>query len=682
MHALVNPVAPFLLFALLGVIGAVGAAVMGALLARDSARPSPLDATIALGIPIGLLLVALPGWLLSGILPISMTRGVLPLGAAALLGTALLLRAQLLRLARAWQELVPPFLFCVALFVLFLWLRFPLGEARQTEKPMDFAVLNALMTTPALPLPDPWLAGERFSYYHFGTLLLALPARASGLAPELAYNFLAALLASLVGGAAWGAIRLRGGGWRVAFLGSVLLVLGGTFDGARQFLGGVSLSGIDFWASSRRVDHAITEWPLFTLRLGDLHPHAVALLLLLLLAGIAGRFRKAAGLVLDAALLGALLSANPWDLPAAFLVLGAGNLAERPFGAALLRVIATLAAALLFLSPFLLSPRPPFLGLSKSPLGTTSPEAFLHFGVLFAVPALALGIALVRSRPSSEEAFFLATLFPAIGIALAIVTGRPVLGLGLAFCLGSLTLVSRTCGALRAGLLLGACGAALAALPDAVVVLDTYSEAYRRMNTLFKCWAGAAPLLALSSALLLPLVLSTRRARLTIRTILLGTLAASLIHPLAAIAQRTAAAGGTFDALAFMTRGDRQAALWLRTHAANQDFLAEAAGLSYDQHARIGTASGRPTLLGWSSHEGVWRGEKGQREIDGRLRDLKRLYTSPDPRLVAEILRVRRIRYVVVGPLERADFGPRAFPAAAGFSKVFEADGTALYQAP
>jgi YYY domain-containing protein len=680
LHAPVNPAAPFLLFAILAVTGAIGAAVMSALLADEAARPSPLDAALAFGIPIGLLIGVLPGWLLSAFLPISMTRGVLPLGAAALLCTALLLRKQLLRLARAWQDLIPPFLLCLALFVLFLWLRFPLGEARQTEKPMDFAVLNALMTTPSLPLQDPWMAGERFSYYYFGTLLLALPARASGLVPEVAYNFLAALLASLVGGAAWGAIRLRGGGPRLALLGSLLLVLGGTFDGARQFLGGVSLSGIDFWASSRRVEHAITEWPLFTLRLGDLHPHAVALPLLVLLAGVAGRFRGTRGLLLDAAILGALVSANPWDLPAALLILGAGDLAHRRLGAALRRSVTTLAAALLFLAPFLLSPRPPFLGLAKSPLGTTSPEAFLHFGVLLAVPALALGIALVRSRPSSDEAFLLGTLFPAIGIALAIVTGRPVLGLGLAFCLGVVTLVHRTSGALRAGLLLAACGAVLVALPDAVVMLDTYGEEFRRMNTLFKCWAGAAPLLALSSALLLPLVLSTRRGRFTIRTILVGALAASLVHPVAALAQRAAAAGGTLDALAFMTPGDRKAVLWLRNHAAKDDFLAEAPGTSYDQHARIGTASGRPTLLGWSAHEGVWRGEKGRTEIDARMRDLKLLFTSPDPRLAAEILNRRRVRFVVVGPLERADFGPHAFPAAAGFSKVFEADGTALYR--
>ena len=37
------------------------------------------------------------------------------------------------------------------------------------------------------------------------------------------------------------------------------------------------------------------------------------------------------------------------------------------------------------------------------------------------------------------------------------------------------------------------------------------------MNTVFKCYAAAAALLAPASALLLPLVLSTRRARWVVR---------------------------------------------------------------------------------------------------------------------------------------------------------------------
>ena len=196
---------------------------------------------------------------------------------------------------------------------------------------MDFAVLSGLMATPRLPFMDPWLSGSRFPYYHFGTYLFALPARAARVPSEYAYNLIAALLPALAALAAYGAVRTRGGGRRLALLAGSVLVLGGTFDGARQALGDKPLADLDWWASSRRVENAITEWPLFTFRLGDLHPHAVTFPFLVAFAGLAGRVGTVSGTLLDGVLLAAVLSANPWDLPACLLVLAAGNLAERPF---------------------------------------------------------------------------------------------------------------------------------------------------------------------------------------------------------------------------------------------------------------------------------------------------------------------------------------------------------------
>src|SRR5205823_4701051 len=96
--------------------------------------------------------------------------------------------------------------------------------------------------------------------------------------------------------------------------------------------------------------------------------------------------------------------------------------------------------------------------------------------------------------------------------------------------------------------------------------------------------------------------------------------------------------------------------------------------------SRIGTSSGRPTLLGWAGHEGVWRGDRANPEVPSRQADLKTIYTSPDADAVAKVLRIRNIRFVVVGPLEKKDFGETAFPTKDRFKQVFAADGTALYE--
>jgi YYY domain-containing protein len=687
-----------LLFAfVLLLAGASGAAVLARLLRGDEADPdSRTDAVLSFALPVGLVLAATPGWLLSAVVPVPITGLALPLALVALSAGLLWGGADLVvSLPRSFARLLPVTLF-LGVFLFFLWIRWTSGEIRQTEKPMDFAVLSGLMTTARLPFADPWLSGERFPYYHFGTYLFALPARAARVPSEYAYNLVAALLPALAALAGFGAIRARRGGSAIAVFGGLLLVLGGTFDGARQFLSGKPLVDLDWWLSSRRVENpnTITEWPLFTFRLGDLHPHAVTFPFLVTLLGLAGRISRVSGTLLDGLLLAAVISANPWDLPASLLILGAGNLAERDFNSAFIRSLATLLPAALFLVPFALSPRPAFIGLSWWKEGTGAADAFLHFGVLAVIPVLAFGVALVRSEARADRALVAACAFPAFALALVVLTQKPVFSLAAGFAAGVLWLLPKEtrpgepappAGALRAGFLLAASGAVLAAVPDVVLVSDSYGQALRRMNTVFKCFMGAWPLLVLSGALLLPLALATRHARVLIRIAVVVALLGALAHPLAAIMFRAGWNGPRdgLDGLRWLAReapGDRAAILWLRAHAVDGAVLAEATGNAYSDYGRIGAASGLPTVLGWENHESLWRGGGSGDEMLARKRGLGLLYTSEDSQGVFDFLHRYSVRYVFVGALERRDFGVNAFPLRATFRRVFASGDAAVYE--
>jgi YYY domain-containing protein len=693
-----------LLFALVLLLaGASGAAVLARLFRGDEADAgSRADAVLSFALPVGLVLAATPGWMLSAFfygpdarLAVPL-RLALPLAFAALTACLLWGGADLpAMLPRSRARLVPAALF-LGVFLFFLWIRWPFGEIRQTEKPMDFAVLSGLMTTARLPFPDPWLSGERFPYYHFGTYLFALPARAARVPSEYVYNLVAALLPALAALAGFGAIRARRGGSALAVFGGLLLVLGGTFDGARQLLSDRPLSDLDWWLSSRRVDNprTITEWPLFTFRLGDLHPHAVTFPFLVTFLGLAGRISRVSGTLLDGVLLAAVVSANPWDLPASLLILGAGNLAERSFRPALIRSLVTLLPAALFLVPFARSAHPAFSGLSWWKEGTGAADAFLHFGVLAVIPALAFGVALVRSQTRADRALVLACAFPALALALVVLTKKPVFSLAAGFAAGVFWLLLRETrpgepappqGALRAGLLLAASGAVLAAVPDVVLVSDSYGESMRRMNTVFKCFMGAWPLLALSGALLLPLALATRHARVLVRLAAAVALLGALAHPLAAIVFRAKWNGPLdgLDGLRWMTReapGDREAIFWLRTHAVEGAVLAEATGGAYSDYGRIGAASGLPTVLGWENHESVWRGAGVFGETSARKKGLQSIYTSEDSEGVFNVLHHYKVRYVFVGSLEKRDFGANAFPLRANFRRAFASGDAAVYE--
>ncbi len=688
-----------LLFAGLG-----GAAAVARVFRGETDEQLRTDVIAGLALPVGLVLAALPGWLLSAvsgvrfgareIVPISIDRVILPFAAIALLLALAMWGKELLAAFPRPRTLLVPGALFFGVFLAYLVLRGPFGDIRQTEKPMDFAVLSGLMTTPSIPFTDPWMSGERFPYYYFGTFLLALPARASRIAPEFAFNLIAALLPAIFALAGFAAVRSRRGGRRLALFGALLAVFGGTPDGFRQWLSGKPLSDLDFWVSSRRVQNAITEWPLFTFRLADLHPHAMALPFLVAFAAAAGRVASVPGAVLDAVMMGAVLSANPWDLPAVLLILAAGNLMERDLKAAAVRSAATALGSIVVLLPFLRSPRPRFHGITFWPTGTTAVEAFLHFGALLLVPAFALGIAVLRSKARADEAFLWAGVFPAVGILTAIVTKKPAFSLAAGFLCGLLWLLFRRSddgadvaappgGALKAGFLYAACGVALAVVADVLVVADTYGEELRRMNTIFKTWSDAWPLLCLGTALLLPLVLATRRARGTIRTFLALALLATLAHPLAAVSLRLKLGSGSLDGLAWMERetpGDRLAVTWIRRHMKRDAVIAEATGNPYSDYGRIGVATGRPTVLGWANHEGLWRAESGDAEIRGRQSDLTMIYQSMDIPTVLDVVKRRKIDLLVLGPLELKQYGPNAFPTRGAFRKVFDERGTALYE--
>ncbi|HEX2799644.1 MAG TPA: DUF2298 domain-containing protein, partial [Thermoanaerobaculia bacterium] len=310
------------------------------------------------------------------------------------------------------------------------------------------------------------------------------------------------------------------------------------------------------------------------------------------------------------------------------------------------------------------------------------------------IPALALGIALVRSQTRADRSLVAACAFPALALALVVLTKKPVFSLAAGFAAGVVWLLlkettgeepERPAGALRAGLLLAASGAVLAAVPDVVLVSDSYGASMRRMNTVFKCFMGAWPLLALGGALLLPLALASRHARVFIRIAVVAALAGALAHPLSAIAFRARWNGPLdgLDGLRWMAReapGDRESIFWLRTHAVEGAVLAEATGNAYSDYGRIGAASGLPTVLGWENHEGLWRGGGSVAETSARKRDLKLIYTSEESGGVFKLLHQYQVRYVFVGALEKRDFGPNAFPMRANFRRAFANGDAAIFE--
>lgn len=339
------------------------------------------DAGAGLSFALGLVLVSYAYFILrvAGVLPQGRGGVVAAIALAGLASIAAAARDR--RFARTVRRRMPEISLAVAAFtvafVAYVGFRAYTPDIAHTEQPMDFMYLNAAITSPHYPPHDPWLAGERASYYYFGYVQAGVLTQAAGVAPSSGYNLSLAWVFAASAAAAgslavallrWWARTRRGWWWAgAAMLAVAFLLFLGSLSGAFEWAAAHGRTdetlyrafGVEWmipcepgqdddcyrgnisprthawyptefwfwWRGSRIIPDTITEFPFFSFLLGDLHPHLMAipgvlLALALALAAWRGRgpldwhaHRRApiAGLVLAVAL-GALAFTNTWDL--------------------------------------------------------------------------------------------------------------------------------------------------------------------------------------------------------------------------------------------------------------------------------------------------------------------------------------------------------------------------------
>jgi len=269
-------------------------------------------------------------------------------GGLAAVGSFLAIRQrEVLRsdIRRNWRFFLTVEAVGLAFFVLFLFIRLGNPDLWHPnyggEKPMDFAYFNAVLKSTTFPPYNPWYAGSWINYYYYGFVIAAIPTKALGIVPSVAYNL---ILPTFYSFAALGAFSF---GWNLqqwykkretemtathqprmapwiaglmsaigmmilGNLGTVKMMWEGTvklaapggviegfgvfqkitwfFQGMVKYLAGTPLAYYPadyYWIPSRAVKggDAITEFPFFTFLYGDPHAHMFALPITLLVLG-------------------------------------------------------------------------------------------------------------------------------------------------------------------------------------------------------------------------------------------------------------------------------------------------------------------------------------------------------------------------------------------------------------
>ena len=689
--------------------------VLGRTLAPALERVFPRfpDRGYAFAKPLALISFSYLSWLLTsfGVAP----SGSLALGLALL--AALWATTRRARELSARTQLVDEGLFAAALFF-FAGLRSLQPEIFGAEKYMDFAFFNSLLRADHFPPEDPWLSGAPINYYYFGYLLFANLARLTGVAPAVAYNLAIATIGAILFTGAVSIGRSLTGRTSLGLLGGLATVLLGNLDGFRQLaLEHKSLSGFDYWRSSRVVPNTINEFPFFSLLHGDLHPHVTALVIdvSLIALGVAvwqeplsdsaARPRTPSArtirLGLLALLLGVLALTNPWDLPIDLVFLGLvftirqwkSTRPLRGFVTSALVLMALTVSAVVLAYPFLVHFHAPFHGIGRVHDRTALADFFTVFGVLL-LPALGfVGRSVTAELPQEPN---LRDLTVAGGVFLIVVlyvaTRNGVLLLTAALLVAAM--VALLDEPMESGLDPALCFLVVAALAlfacEVIYLRDAYGTDLHRMNTVFKFYFQAWIFLALAFPALVRRVGASYAtqplAQLTALLLLAVGIGGALCYPAAVIVLRSRGpeAGRSLDGLRALDRDhpdDAAAIRWMQTHVTDRPVVLEVSGDPYSYFARVSSNTGLPTVLGWANHEGVWRGADPQ--IASRRRDVDALYKTTDLELARKLLARYRVRFVFVGELERRQFPPEGLAKFESqpeqFPLAFRSENTAVF---
>ncbi|QKJ18707.1 DUF2298 domain-containing protein [Microbacterium hominis] len=247
---------------------------------------------------------------------------------------------------------------------------------------------------------------------------------------------------------------------------------------------------------------------------------------------------------------------------------------------------------------------------------------------------------------------------------------------------------------------LGISAVGLILVPEVVYVVDIYENGFARANTMFKLTYQASILLGI----VMPFAVigawravrqgmrrrqagdATGRAPLIASWVALvagaGLLVLPAWYPFAAFPQ--AAPGATaqnyvgLDGAAWMAAAppgtatigdaaytesiadDAAAIAWLNENVDGQPAIVEAAGISYTHLGRISAYTGLPTVIGWESHEWLWRTSADEPDaysalVAPRIGEVQQFYENTAATADAFIDKYD-IEYVIVGEWEMSRY--------------------------
>lgn len=228
-------------------------------------------------------------------------------------------------------------------------------------------------------------------------------------------------------------------------------------------------------------------------------------------------------------------------------------------------------------------------------------------------------------------------------------------------------------------------GALLLLGPEWVYLRDNFGW---RMNTLFKFYFQTWTLWSLAAAFgSWHMAQAARRVTRWMELGLLGLAAVGgLVYTGTSLYSKTNGLAGTanLDGMAWYAAqypDDWAAIQWLQANVISLPVEAEAVGGAYNiEESRVAMATGLPTVMGWTNHEGQWRGA-AYSQVAERPAQIQTLYQVRDWNAAQAVLDRYQIEFVLVGNEEHTRYNPLYQPKFdQNMDTVFKSGNLTIYR--
>jgi YYY domain-containing protein len=621
--------------------------------------------------------------------------------------------------------LVSEAIFTVAFALFLVYLRYkPDIFYAYTEDFMDFAFLQSIMRSGYFPPADPWLAGTSLPYYYGGQLLTAILTMITKVPSSISYNLAVAMFFGLVACASYGIVFNVTRRKLYGFVALVFVSLAGFISGVFQLFAfvfhhdllGHSATGahsfldwlLHFDVSAGVIPHTGNLYPYAAFLQGELHAHAmsipfqlmyITLMFSLLKRGDddvkSGRLDSLLTVFILGISLGFFIFVNTWDYPiyAAFTVLTfiffKLNLNEK----GILGVI--LVSLVLYVPYFVTRDWGGAHGVGIVHVRTDLGD-FVELFALFLFVVFSFFYVSYRGRLFKRQKVILMMVLAVIIASVSFLLDFQLLLLLIPLILVPLYSIfkAREKKDTEFMLLLVLMGALVMLFCEVFFIADAMPSPFERFNTVMKFYLPVWVFLGIASAYTVFWMLGNIKGRL--KAVWIAVL---LVLVLACMIQSVGqtigwASGkrdyfginrGTLDGVAYVkiiAPSDYEAIQWINGHIKGQPVILEAPGATYQFSSYVSTMTGLPTVVGWQSHEVIWRGSWDK--VAGRDMDVDNIYQSPDSDEALALLRKYNVEYIYVGKLEKerypAESLQKFFSDSGRYKPIYDKDGVTIYQ--